>query len=90
MKKQSPSTLYKLVTSRQRVIRLKHKTSWSFPYDEVVEERINNEQYNINEKLSLTAYILLFRVTIILLDLNDYVLTHKYTLGKSHLSCIMC
>lgn len=44
MKKQSPSTLYKLVTSRQRVISLKHETSWSFPYNEVVEVRISNEQ----------------------------------------------
>jgi hypothetical protein len=43
-KKQTPSTLYKLVTSRQRVIRMKHETSWSFPYNEVVEDRINNEQ----------------------------------------------
>lgn len=33
---------------------------------------------NINEKLPLTAYTFLFRVTIILLDLNYYVVTHKY------------
>jgi hypothetical protein len=43
MKKQSPSTLYKL-GSNPSAITLKHETSWSFPYNVVVKERINNEQ----------------------------------------------
>jgi hypothetical protein len=57
---------------------MKYETSWSFPYNEVLEERIFNKQQYKWKTFTYSAHIVLFRVTIILQDLNYYIVTYKY------------
>lgn len=62
----------------KELLRMKYETSWSFPYNEVLEERIFNKQQYKWKTFTDSAHIVLFRVTIILQDLNYYIVTYKY------------